>query len=147
MLRVPRRESLVIQLLVIAEAGLLRGALEAVLAREDDIDVTVVGEAAYRDQHVPAGPRPDVAVIDMDVSNGRWLAAVHCVARCAPECATVVLTARPTPRALQEALQAQVRGFASKQLPPRDLVTVIRQVAVGHRVIDPKTALDALSAA
>jgi two-component system response regulator DesR len=41
----------------------------------------------------------------------------------------------------------QARGFASKQLPPDDLVAMIRQVAGGDRVIDPRSALAALGAA
>jgi two-component system response regulator DesR len=138
----------VIRLMIIAEPGLLRGALQAVLAREDDIEViTASAETCRGDDPPAAGPRPDVAVIDMDSPGGRWLAAAQCVATHAPDCATVILTAYPTPRALRQALQAQARGFASKQLPPGDLVEVIRQVARGGRVIDPTTAHAALTAA
>lgn len=105
------------------------------LARERDIEVSATAE------------QPDVAIIDMDMPGGRWLAAARRIAHDAPGCATIALIARPTPRALQQALQVQARGFASKQLPPDDLVAMIRQVAGGDRVIDPKSALTALSAA
>jgi two-component system response regulator DesR len=126
---------LVIRLVIIADSGHVRGALRAVLARERDIEVSATTQ------------QPDVAIIDMDMPGGRWLAAARRVAYDAPGCATIALIARPTPRALQQALQVQVRGFASKQLPPGELVEMIRQVAGGDRVIDPKSALAARSVA
>jgi two-component system response regulator DesR len=124
----------VIRLVIIAESVLLRGALRAVLAGERDIEVSATAE------------QPDVAIIDMDMPGLRWLTAARRLAQEAPRCGTIALIARPTPRALQQALQAQARGFASKQLPPAELVAMVRQVASGERVIDPKSALTALAA-
>jgi two-component system response regulator DesR len=141
----PQGHPEVIRVMVVAEPGLLRGALLALLAREDDIEVVADLASARGVCLDPAEHRPDVAVVDIDSPGG--LAAVERVASHTPSCATVVLTARPTPRALRQALQAHARGFASKQLPPEDLVSVIRQVARGDRVIDPTTAHAALTAA
>jgi len=58
-----------------------------------------------------------------------------------------VLTGQRTPAALRRALDAQARGFLSKDLSPVELVEAIRVTASGSPVIDPAAAIAALSAA
>jgi two-component system response regulator DesR len=61
-----------------------------------------------------------------------------------PGSAVVVLTGKHTPGVLRQALEAPIRGVASKEQPPAELTELIRRVASGDRVIDPATALAAL---
>jgi two-component system response regulator DesR len=125
---------------------MLRSALRSVLSREEDFEV-VAELAPDADERAFADPRPDVIVIDMDMPGGQWSSVAKRLCAERPGCAIVVLTKDPTPRVLREALHAQVRGFAGKQLAPVDLVDLLRRVARGDRVIDTTTAVAALSTA
>jgi two-component system response regulator DesR len=137
----------VIRVVVVADPGLLLGAVSAVLANEADMEVVSFAEVPTGQSLPRSSVRPDVVVIDMDLPVGRWTALARRFSAEAPGCAIVALTGQPTPRALRQALQAHARGFASKRLPPGELADVIRQVAAGDRVIDPTTAAATLTIA
>jgi two-component system response regulator DesR len=136
-----------IRVAIVAGEGLLRGALRTVLSRENDLEVTAEFDPDIEAAAFAGEPKPHVVVIDMDLPDRQWQGIARRISRQVPDCATVVLTGEPTPRSLHQALQAQVRGFASKRLPPTELVDLIRRVARGDRVIDLTTAVAALTAA
>jgi two-component system, NarL family, response regulator DesR len=132
--------------MIVADPGLLLGAVSAVLANEPDVDV--IGQVDLAGGLPPlADLEPNVAVIDMDLPGGRWAPIARRFNVDVPDCAVVVLTGQPTPRALRQALHMQARGFVSKRQPPGELVEVIRRVAAGDRVIDPTTAAATLTTA
>lgn len=133
-----------ISILLVAELGLLRGALRAVLTHEGDLSVHEVG--LYDDVLATARKvTPDVVVVDLDKDERAGLQATRRMVDELPECAVVVLSRQPTPSALRQALAAGVRGFTVRQTPPAELAGLIRRVAKGDRVIDPATALNALA--
>jgi two-component system response regulator DesR len=133
--------------MIVSELGLLRGALNAVLSKEDDL--VIAGELGVDGDVVSAARelRPDVTVIDLDMENQHGFRTARQLAEKVPDAAVVVLTGQLTPGVLRQALAAQVRGFASKEQPPAELTELIRRVANGDRVIDPETALAALHVA
>lgn len=134
-----------IRVMIVAEMGLLRGALTAVVA--DQPDMVTVGAAPGVDAPVQAPKwRPDVIVMDLDLVDLHTAVLIRQLADELPEAAVVVLTAQRTPAALRRALDAQARAFLSKDLSPVELVEVVRAVAAGSRVIDPATAIAALTA-
>lgn len=137
---------LVIRVMIVEEMGLLRGALSAVL--HDQNDMEVVAEVARPDQTltVARALRPDVLVLDVDLADPGSTALLGRIGAELPETALIVLTRRRTPLALRRALEAQVRGFLSRDLPPSDLIRMVRSVARGERVIDPAAAVAALQA-
>src|SRR6266704_2799715 len=103
-------ETTVISILLVAELGLLRGALRAVLAHEDDLSVHEVG--LYDDVVATARKvTPDVVVVDLDKDERAGLQAARRIVDELPECAVVVLSRQPTPSSLRHALAAGVRGF------------------------------------
>ncbi len=61
-----------------------------------------------------------------------------------PACRVVILTVLGRPGQLRRALSAHVSGFLVKDTPSEQLVAVLRRVAAGERVIDPKLALATL---
>lgn len=135
-----------IHVLIVGEKGLLRGALVAVMSAEDDIKVAELDETSI-EQISTLKPQPDVIVIDADITHSEPLRLVRRLGVRMPLARVIVLTDRRTPKALRQALAADVRGFLSKDLAPDELVQMIRQAHAGERVIDPFTALAALSAA
>lgn len=133
-----------IRLLLAEDQHVVRGALAALLDLEADLRVEA--QAASGDDALSEALvcRPDVAVLDIDMP-GRLdgLAAAAEIKARIPGCRTLILTANGRPGLLRRALDAKVDGFLLKTAPPEDLVTAIREVAAGGRVLDPKLAVAA----
>ncbi|MGY0005826.1 response regulator transcription factor [Micromonospora sp. I033] len=133
-----------VRVAVIAEPGLLRTVVVAVLAGTPDFEVVGEAEPARGVPALLAACRPDLLLVDLD-AVGEPDAVLGPPG--ADGCAVVVLTARRTARALRRALGARVRGVVATDVPPEELVELLRAVARGQRMIDPLTALAALDAA
>jgi two-component system response regulator DesR len=134
----------VIRVLIAEDMHLIRGALVALLSFEPDMEV--VAELERGDEIITTAlrVRPDVAVLDIDLPGIDGLTAAEQLHTALPQCRTLVLTGLTQPGNLLRALQAHVRGFIVKDAPADSLATGIRQVAAGHRVIDPDLIAAAL---
>lgn len=135
-----------ISILIAEDMHLIRGALTALLSREDDM--RVVEEVANGDDLVKAAllHRPDVALVDIGLPGTDGLTATADLHRELPSCRTVILTGMATPTALRRALAANASGFIVKDISPAELVDGIRRVCSGERVIDQDLAVAALKA-
>ncbi|MEE1758271.1 response regulator transcription factor [Streptomyces sp. SP18BB07] len=131
----------VIRVMLAEDMHMVRGALVALLAGENGLEV--VAEVDRGDAIIPTAleHRPDVAVIDVDLPGVDGLTAAAELRRRLPECRTLVLTALGRPGTLQRALAARVSGYLLKDEPPHQLAKAIRHIAHGGRVIDPELAL------
>ncbi|GAA2435045.1 response regulator transcription factor [Actinomadura vinacea] len=135
-----------IKVLVAEDMHLVRGALIALLEREDDL--AVVAEVGDGAGVVPAARvhRPDVAVLDIGMPGVDGLEAAARIAAELPGCRVLMVTGAATPAALRRALAAGAAGFMVKDAPPRELADAIRRVAAGEQVIDQALAVRALTA-
>lgn len=133
-----------IRVMIAEDVRLLRETLTSVLELEDDLIVVAAVERG--DQIVPAAveTQPDIAVLDIDLPGMDGLAGAAQLREQVPSCRTVVLTGLARPGHLRRALAAGVSGFLLKHSPPDDLISAIRKVAAGERVVDPQIALAAL---
>ncbi|WP_327067741.1 response regulator transcription factor [Kitasatospora sp. NBC_01250] len=133
-----------IRLLLAEDQHVVRSALVALLELEPDL--AVVAQTGSADDVVPRAMvfLPDVAVLDIEMP-GRLdgLQAAEELKQRLPGCRTLVLTSNGRPGLLRRALTAKVDGFLLKTAPPQDLVSAIRQVAAGGRVLDPGLAVAA----
>ncbi|TDB77746.1 response regulator transcription factor [Micromonospora sp. KC721] len=135
----------VVRVAVVAQRGLLRTAVAAVLSSAPGFELT--GEATPGpDVATVVAGRPNLLVVDLDaVDDPSTLTR-------GPDpvpagCALVGLTARHTPRTLRRALRAGVRGVISTDVPPQELIGQLRAIAGGQRMLDQQAALAALDAA
>src|SRR5215469_14582413 len=133
-----------IRVLVADDMRILRDLLVSMLNLEDDIKV--VAQVANGAGVVPAAlaERPDLAVLDIDMPQVDGLTAAAELHKQLPACRVVILTVLGRPGQLRQALSAHVSGFLVKDTPSEQLVGVLRRVAAGERVIDPKLALATL---
>ena len=133
-----------IRILVAEDMRILRDMLVSMLNLEDD--VKVVAQVADGTGIVPAAlaERPDLAVLDIDMPGLDGLTAAAELHERLPGCRVVILTVLGRPGQLRRALAAHVSGFLVKDTPSVQLAGVLRRVAAGERVIDPKLALAAL---
>lgn len=108
-----------------------------------------VTEVAAGDEVVAAALAhcPDIAVLDIDMPGMDGLAAAAELRAQLPGCRTLMLTAHGKPGHLRRAMTAGVTGFLLKTAPPEELISAIRAVANGQRVLDPALALSAWDSA
>jgi two-component system, NarL family, response regulator DesR len=136
----------VIRVLLADDEHLVRGAIAALLALEDDLDV--VAELGSGADVVPAAldTTPDVALLDIDMPGGGGIEAARKLQEALPTCRVLMVTTFGRPGYLRRALDAGAGGFVVKDAPARSLADSIRRVHQGLQVIDPVLAVASLSA-
>jgi two-component system, NarL family, response regulator DesR len=135
-----------IRILLAEDENLIRGALAALLALEDDL--LLVAEAATGDEALAMARkhRPDVAVLDLQMPGMDGIAVAEALHAELPECQPMIVTSHGRAGYLKRALTAGVRGFLPKTVSAGALAEVIRTVHGGGRYVDPELAADAISA-
>ncbi|HSJ60411.1 MAG TPA: response regulator transcription factor [Jiangellaceae bacterium] len=135
-----------IRILLAEDEHLIRGALAALLALEDDL--AVVAEAASGDEALAMARkhRPDVAVLDLQMPGPDGIAVAEVLRTELPECHTMIVTGYGRAGHLKRALAAGVRGFVPKTVSADRLAEVVRVVHDGGRYVDPELAAEAISA-
>ncbi|MGY1699557.1 response regulator [Geodermatophilus sp. SYSU D00766] len=135
-----------IRVLLADDENLIRSALAALLALEDDLEV--VAQAASGDEALAMARRhtPDVAVLDLQMPDLDGISVAAQLGSLVPGCAVVIVTGHGRAGHLKRALAAGVRGFLPKTVSAPVLTDVVRTVARGGRYVDPELAAEAISA-
>jgi len=124
-----------IKLLLVDDHAIVRDGLATILGFQEDI--TVVGEAEDGEAAVRATVRlkPDVVLMDlmMPVMNGAE-ATVQILASC-PKTCVLLLTSYGNATELAAALDGGAAGALSKTASREELISAIRKVVAGERVI------------
>lgn len=124
---------------------MIRGALAALLATEDDIEVVAQVERGDRVVETALKTSPDVALLDIEMPGQDGITAAGELKTKLPSCRTLILTVFGRPGYLRRAIDAGVSGFLLKDAPPDELAAAIRRTARGEKVIDAQLAVAALS--
>ncbi|MER6088796.1 response regulator transcription factor [Streptomyces bluensis] len=134
-----------IRLLIADDEDLLRSALAALLALEDDL--TVVAEASTSTDAVRLAREhsPDIAVLDLEMPPADGLRAAEEIRAAQLPTLIVMVTRHARPAVLRRALSAGVRGFVPKTTPAARLADIIRDIAAGRRYVDSDIAAAALT--
>jgi two-component system response regulator DesR len=134
-----------IRVLIAEDQTMVRGALAALLALEEDLEV--VAQVARGDEVLAAARESgaDVALLDIEMPGGDGLEAAQLLARELPAVRALVLTTFARPGYLRRAMELGAAGFLLKTAPVEELARAIRCVAAGERVVDPGLAITALS--
>jgi two-component system, NarL family, response regulator DesR len=134
-----------IRVLLAEDQAMVRGALVALLSREEDIEV--VAEVARGDEVVQAArnSQPDVALLDIEMPGGSGLQAAQALQTALPSCRVVMLTTFGRSGYLRRAMESGAVGFLLKDAPAKTLAAALRRVMRGERVVDTDFALIALS--
>ncbi|MBM2618314.1 response regulator transcription factor [Actinoplanes sp. LDG1-06] len=135
-----------IRVLLADDEHLIRGAMAALLALEDDLTVTAQAATGAETLSMARALHPDVAVIDLQLPDLDGVAVAQRLHRDVPACRTMIVTSHGLPGHLRRALAAGVRGFLPKTAAAEILAGVIRTVAAGGRYVDPQLAAEAISA-
>lgn len=116
------------------------GALVALLALEDDIEI--VGRAPDGAAALEAvlALDPDVLVSDIEMPGMTGLEVAEALRQKGVRTRVVIVTTFGRTGYLRRALDAGVRGYLLKDSPPEVLAGAIRRVADGGRAIAPELA-------
>jgi two-component system, NarL family, response regulator DesR len=134
-----------IRLLLADDQELIRSALAALLALEQDFEV--VASVGRGDEVVAAATahHPDVALLDVEMPGIDGIAVARVLAQELPECRSLILTTFGRPGYLRRAMESGASGFVVKDAPAEQLADAIRRVAAGERVVDPALAAQTLT--
>ncbi|WP_156760695.1 response regulator transcription factor [Microbacterium karelineae] len=136
---------MVIRILLADDQALVRGALAALLALEDDIDV--VAEVGRGDEVVEAAraSHADVCLLDIEMPGADGIEAAARIRDELPGVRSIIVTTFGRPGYVRRALEAGAGGFVVKDTPAGELAEAVRGVCAGRRVIDPSLASDSLA--
>ena len=129
-----------IRVVVAEDQALVLGALAALLAFEDDIEV--VGQARDGPAALEAvrAHAPDVLVSDIEMPGMTGLDVAEAIAADGLMTRVVIVTTFGRAGYLRRALEAGVRGYLLKDAPAEVLADAIRRVANGGRAVAPELA-------
>jgi len=135
-----------VRVLLAEDQAMVRGAIAALLALEEDIEI--VAEASRGDEVVALALEsgPDVALLDVEMPGGDGLDAAAALRQKLPSCRVIILTTFGRAGYLKRAMENGATGFLLKDAPSSELAKAIHSVMRGERVVDPDLAALALSA-
>jgi two-component system response regulator DesR len=135
----------VIRVLIVEDQTMLRSALSALLALEDDIDV--VGSAAdgLEGIKLTRDLKPDIVISDIEMPRKTGLELADWIKQKKLATRVIIVTTFARAGYLRRALDAGVSGYLLKDSPGDVLPNAIRTVYQGGRTIDPDLAAQAWS--
>jgi DNA-binding NarL/FixJ family response regulator len=130
-----------VRVYLVDDHALFRAGVRAELAALTD-DVDLVGEAGSVGEAVVgiAHTQPDVVLLDVHMPDG---GGAEVLRRIRPELPDVVFLALSVSDAAEDVIaviRAGARGYVTKTISSRELVTAIARVAVGDAVFSPRLA-------
>ena len=126
-----------IKVLIADDHAIVRHGLSALLGTEHGIEV--VGEAKDGNEAVARAKQlaPDVVVMDIVMPRKDGVEATEEILAAVPSAKIVVLTSFGTSDKISRAIEAGATGALMKTAEDRELVSAIRTIANGGRVISP----------
>src|SRR2546429_4895541 len=122
---------------VLDDHDVVRRGLKELL--EDSGDIEVVGEAGTAVEGRSGIPltEPDVAVLDVRLSDGSGVEVCREIRLRHPEIKCVMFSAFDDEVAIVESIVAGASGYVLKQIKGGDIVNAVRMVASGESLFEP----------
>lgn len=136
-----------IRVVLAEDQAMVRGAFAQLLDLQPD--VTVVATAGDGDEAlaVVAEHRPDVLLTDIEMPGRTGLDVAQELARRGDPTRILIITTFARSGYLRRAMDAGVAGYVLKDAPIADLVSALRRVHAGERVVAPELAMAAWDSA
>ena len=132
-----------IRVVIAEDQAMVRGALAALLATEDDIEVLGEARDGREALELVARKLPDVLLTDIEMPEVTGLELAAEVRKRKLPVRVVILTTFARPGYLRRALDSGVSGYLLKDAPASTLANAIRRIRAGSRVVDPELAAEA----
>jgi two-component system response regulator DesR len=130
-----------IRVVIAEDQGLVLGALAALLAMENDIEVVAQASNGRDALEAVRKHKPDVLITDIEMPEMTGL-DVAAALQCETSIRTIIVTTFARPGYLRRAMEAGAKGYFLKARPSHELADAVRRVHRGLRVIDPELAAE-----
>jgi DNA-binding NarL/FixJ family response regulator len=129
-----------IRVFCVDDHPLLREGISALVNNQPDM--TLVAEAANGAEAIQLFKQhlPDVTLLDLRLPDMSGIDILIALRTEFPEARIIILTTFEGDVEIHRALQAGARGYLLKNMPPSELLDVIRQVHAGKKRIPPAIA-------
>ncbi len=134
-----------IRVLIVEDQTMLRSALSALLALEDDIDVVGSAGDGLEGIELTRELKPDIVISDIEMPRKTGLELADWIKQKKLATRVIIVTTFARAGYLRRALDAGVSGYLLKDSPGDILPNAIRTVHQGGRTIDPDLAAQAWS--
>ncbi len=134
-----------IRVVIVEDQMMLRSALSALLALEDDIDVVGSAGDGLEGIELTRELKPDVVIADIEMPKKTGLELADWIKEKKLATRVIIVTTFARSGYLRRALDAGVSGYLLKDSPEDVLPNAIRTVFRGGRTIDPELATQAWS--
>ncbi len=134
-----------IRVLIAEDQTLVRGALAALLAMEEEIEV--VAEAADGEEAInqALATHPDIALVDIEMPKLSGLSVIEHLSDHEPSCKTLILTTFARPGYLQRAIRSGASGYILKDARIEDVVAAIFMAHRGQKIFNTELMMDAMT--
>src|SRR5580704_8376458 len=129
-----------IRVFCVDDHPLLREGISAVINNQPDMQMVAEACNAHEAIEQFRKHKPDVTLMDLRLPGVSGIDAMIAIRTEFPEARIIILTTFEGDVEIQRALEAGARAYMLKNMAPRDLVDVIRQVHAGKKRVPPEVA-------
>jgi DNA-binding NarL/FixJ family response regulator len=125
-----------IRVLIAEDHPLFRDGLAALLASLPEVTVVDTTDTADGLADLAGRCAPDLAIVDLSLSDGNALSTLEHLHRIAPDCRILVLTSSDDDASVFAALRSGIHGYLLKSSAPEEIVRAVSAIAAGDGVYD-----------